>query len=111
MLRVSDIAALNLPAARLAYLSACSTANSPETKLADEVTHIVSSFHVAGFRHVIGTLWQSEDEACNEMAAEFHSRFHQTDNVVESYRYAMMKMMKQKPSQPNYWAPFIHFGA
>ena len=55
-LRVKDIAALKLPLARLAYLSACSTAQSTSSSLADEVTHIVSSFHIAGFVHVIGTL-------------------------------------------------------
>ena len=53
-LRVKDIAALKLPAARLAYLSACSTANSTSQELADEVTHVVSSFHIAGFINVIG---------------------------------------------------------
>ena len=67
-LRVKDIAALKLPAARLAYLSACSTANSASPELVDEVTHISSSFHIAGFPHVIGTLWPSEDQACRTMA-------------------------------------------
>ena len=110
-LRVKDIAPLNLPVARLAYLSACSTAISPGTNLADEVTHIVSSFYIAGFSHVIGTLWQSEDDACNKIAADFYCRLSETDNVAESYHYAMMKLMKQKPLQPMYWAPFIHFGA
>ena len=88
-LRVKDIAPLKLPVARIAYLSACSTANSPGTELADEVTHIVSSFHIAGFSHVIGTLWQSEDEACNKIAVDFYSRLSETDNVAESYRYAI----------------------
>jgi len=55
-LHVKDIAALKLPAARLAYLSACSTANSTSSRLIDEVTHIVSSFHIAGFPHVTGKL-------------------------------------------------------
>ncbi|RPB27802.1 hypothetical protein L211DRAFT_778853 [Terfezia boudieri ATCC MYA-4762] len=112
-LRVKDIAALKLPAAaaRLAYLSACSTANSPSSKLVDEVTHIVSSFHIAGFINVIGALWPSEDGACFKMAADFYSTLNNTDNVAESYRKGILGLMKQKPSQPMYWAPFIHFGA
>ena len=110
-LRVKDIAALKLPTARLAYLSACSTANSTSSNLADEVTHIVSSFHIAGFTNVIGTLWPAQDEACHNMAAEFYSILSETDNVAVSYRKAIMELMKQKPSQPMYWAPFIHFGA
>jgi len=110
-LRVKDIAALKLPAARLAYLSACSTANTDSLKLLDEGTHIVSSFHIAGFVHVIGTLWPSDDQACQEMAVEFYSMLSQTHNVAVSYHTAIMRLMKQKPLQPLYWAPFIHFGA
>ena len=110
-LRVKDIAALKLPAARLAYLSACSTAQSTSSILLDEVTHIVSSFHIAGFVHVIGTLWPSQDVACQKMAVDFYSELSKTDNVAVSYRTAIMRLMKEKPSQPMYWAPFIHFGA
>jgi len=67
-LRVKAIAALKLPAPRLVYLSACSTANTASPRLLDEGTHIVSSFHIAGFVHVIGTLWPSDDQACQKMA-------------------------------------------
>jgi len=108
---VKNIAALKLPAARLAYLSACSTAHSKSPELIDEVTHIVSSFHIAGYTNVIGTLWPAEDEACHKMAAEFYSMLSKTDDVVLSYRDAILALMEEKPSQPMYWAPFIHFGA
>ena len=108
---VQRIAALNLPSARLAYLSACSTADNTSWHLLDEGTHIVSSFHIAGFRHVIGTLWPSEDEACRKMAVGFYSALRETDDVALSYRTAIMELMKQNPLQPLYWAPFIHFGA
>ena len=110
-LSVKNIAELNLPSARLAYLSACSTADSTSKDLVDEVTHIVSSFHIAGFPHVIGTFWPSEDDACEKMAVGFYSALRKTDDVAVSYRTAMMELMKQKPLQPMYWAPFIHFGA
>ena len=39
-LRIKDIAALKLPGARLAYLSACNTANTTSPKLLDEGTHM-----------------------------------------------------------------------
>jgi len=110
-LRVKDIAALKLPEARLAYLSACTTATNPRSELLDEVTHIVSSFHIAGFAHVIGTSWKSEDQACQKMAADFYSALSKTDNIAGSYRTAIMGLMEQKPLQPLYWGPFIHFGA
>ena len=110
-LRANDIAALKLTTARLAYLSACGTADSASPELIDEVTHIVSSFHIAGFINVIGSLWPAEDDACQKMAAEFYSMLSRTDDVAASYHHAVSELMKQKPSQPMYWAPFIHFGA
>ena len=108
---VKDIATLNLPTARLAYLSACSTADGGSLGLLDEATHIVSSFHIAGFPHVIGTFWPSEDDACRKMAVCFYAALRKTDDVALSYHTAIMELMKQKPLQPMYWAPFIHFGA
>ena len=54
-LRVKDIAALELPVARFAYLLAYNTASST-SQLIDEATHIVSSFHITRFIHVIGAL-------------------------------------------------------
>ena len=96
---------------RLAYLSACTTAESTSLKLIDEATHIVSSFHIAGFIHVIGTLWISEDKACGKMAVDFYSVLSKTDDVVVSYYTSIMRLMKEKPTEPLYWAPFIHFGA
>ena len=92
------------------YLSACSTAENTSSNLVDEVTHIASSFHIAGFVHVIATLWPSNDQACQKMAVDFYSALSKTDDAV-SYRTAIMGLMKERPSQPMYWAPFIHFGA
>jgi len=98
--------------ATVAYLSACSTANTgTSSELVDEVTHIVSSSHIAGFPNVIGTLWPAQDEACLKMAADFYSTLSKTDNVAVSYRNAILTLMMEKPRQPLYWAPFIHFGA
>ena len=110
-LPINDIAGLKLPVARLAYLSACGTANSPSSVLVDEVTHLVSSFHIAGFMHAVGTLWPSEEEACQSMTVDFYSALRTTYDVAVSYRAAVLGLMKQKPSQPMYWAPFILFGA
>ncbi|CAG9981283.1 unnamed protein product [Clonostachys byssicola] len=52
----------------LAYLSACGTGRIRDEKFFDESIHLVSSFQIAGFRHVIGTLWEVQDEMCAEMA-------------------------------------------
>ncbi len=52
----------------LAYLSACGTGRINNEKFFDESIHLISACNLAGFRHVIGTLWEVDDELCVEMA-------------------------------------------
>lgn len=52
----------------LAYLSACGTSQNQNEHLVDENIHLVSACQLAGFRHVIGTLWRVEDDVCQEIA-------------------------------------------
>ncbi|KAM5352924.1 hypothetical protein ACJ41O_005646 [Fusarium nematophilum] len=52
----------------LAYLSACGTGQIQNNMLADEAIHLINGFQLAGFRHVIGTLWQVKDALCVDMA-------------------------------------------
>lgn len=53
----------------LAFLSACGTGEMKDWKSFDESIHLISACQLAGFRHVIGTLWEVEDgESCLYMA-------------------------------------------
>lgn len=52
----------------LAYLSACGTGRVKDERFVDESIHLISGCQLAGFRHVIGTLWEVNDESCVEMA-------------------------------------------
>ncbi|KAK8002403.1 hypothetical protein PG989_002122 [Apiospora arundinis] len=52
----------------LAYLSACGTGESPDDRSVDESLHLTSAFQLAGFQHVIGTLWDVNDALCVDMA-------------------------------------------
>ncbi|KAH7136912.1 TPR domain-containing protein [Dactylonectria estremocensis] len=52
----------------LAYLSACGTGQVLDDKSIDESIHLTSAFQLAGFQHVIGTLWDVDDELCVRMA-------------------------------------------
>ncbi|KAL5003000.1 CHAT domain-containing protein [Aspergillus recurvatus] len=52
----------------LAYLSACGTGQIRDERFIDESVHLISAFQLAGFRHVIGTLWSVNDETCVDMA-------------------------------------------
>ncbi|KAF7174386.1 hypothetical protein CNMCM6106_008626 [Aspergillus hiratsukae] len=52
----------------LAYLSACGTGQIRDERFVDESIHLISACQLAGFRHVIGTLWEVNDETCVDMA-------------------------------------------
>ncbi|KAM5345797.1 hypothetical protein ACJ41O_011658 [Fusarium nematophilum] len=56
----------------LSFLSACETGVNDERKLADEGIHLVSACQVAGFRHVVGTLWAASDRHCVDVATVFY---------------------------------------
>ncbi|CAH0002183.1 unnamed protein product [Clonostachys byssicola] len=58
----------------LAYLSACGTREVAQYHLQDETIHLMSSFQFAGFPHVIGTLWQVNDETCVHMSVGVYRR-------------------------------------
>ncbi|KAI5458933.1 glycosyl hydrolase family 61-domain-containing protein [Mariannaea sp. PMI_226] len=69
-LYVADLLEVNIrdQAPLLAYLSACGTGEIEDEKYSDESIHLISACQLAGFRHVIGTLWEVNDEMCVEMA-------------------------------------------
>ncbi|KAH6957433.1 CHAT domain-containing protein [Fusarium avenaceum] len=52
----------------LAYLSACGTGRIDEERYSDESIHLISACQLAGFRHVVGTLWEVNDESCVDVA-------------------------------------------
>ena len=116
-LTVGRISELNLSYARIAYLSACSTAQNRATRLSDEVIHVVSGFQVAGFPHVVGCLWPSIDRVCVEVADGFYSAlFRQGESLWEkgemalALREAVMSVRAEDMEMPLNWAQFVHYG-
>ena len=71
-LTVVDVARLRLDDAGLAFLSACSTAR-PGGRLADEAIHLASAFQLAGYRHVIATLWPIGDQHAVDIADDIYT--------------------------------------
>ncbi|ETS86570.1 hypothetical protein PFICI_00398 [Pestalotiopsis fici W106-1] len=51
----------------LAYLSACSTGQVRHDELVDEGIHPTGACQLAGFQHVIDTLWEVNDKSCVEV--------------------------------------------
>jgi CHAT domain-containing protein len=52
----------------LAYLSACSTGSNRVDDLLDEGLHLMSACQLAGFQHVVGSLWAVSDRHCVDVA-------------------------------------------
>jgi hypothetical protein len=116
-LTVAALASLDLDHARLAYLSACTTARMSDTRLLDEAIHLSSAFQLAGFPHVIGTLWEIDDETAITMADTFYAGLSQPDGTIDPHRaanalhHATRARRNERPIDPYFWASHIHVGA
>jgi tetratricopeptide (TPR) repeat protein len=120
----------------LAYLSACGTGQIQDESMVDEGLHLANSFQLAGFRHVIGTLWEVEDELCLDMARityEWVLRDKMGDDSVclglheamkwsrDQWRTGKVETVDSRDCQPETsheihsgilnWVPYVHFGA
>lgn len=68
----------------LAYLSACGTGQVKHDRLIDEGPHIINACQLAGFQHIIGTLWEVNDESCVAFATQTHQWIQEHDMKDES---------------------------
>lgn len=108
---VTQVARLRLDDAGLAFLSACSTAR-PGRRLTDEAIHLASAFQLAGYRHVIGTLWPVNDAAAITIANDIYTAVTtETDDIVGAVHAATRKLRNQWADTPSVWASHIHVGA
>ena len=70
-LTITDIRELALDGASFAFLSACSTASGGDL-LPDEAIHVASALQLAGYTHVIGTLWPVLDTLAPRIARDVY---------------------------------------
>ncbi|WP_329092693.1 CHAT domain-containing protein [Actinomadura citrea] len=109
-LTVTDLAGLRLDGAELAFLSACSTAR-PGARLADEAIHLASAFQLAGYRHVIGTLWPIGDRHAVDIADLVYTAVADGGDVAGAVHAATRQMRDRWPDYPSVWASHVHVGA
>lgn len=112
VLTLPDISRLQLDHPELCYLSACSTGRSGWVH-PDEALHLGSAFQLAGYRHVIATLWPLDD-AIGAIAAR---RFYQllpssptADGSAVALHRLTRELRDRYPDRLDYWAPFVHSG-
>ena len=116
-LTVAALAPLDLDHAQLAYLSACGTARVSDPRLLDESIHLASAFQLAGFPHVIGTLWEISDAIAVDIADTFYTTLASSDGILNprhaarALHHATRTLRDQHPDTPHLWAAHIHVGA
>ncbi|MFD3729068.1 CHAT domain-containing protein [Streptomyces sp. NPDC058671] len=121
-LTVSALASVDLDRARLAYLSACSTATPGGPDLLEEAIHLTSALRVAGFPHVVGTLWSVDDQMAAEIAESFYRHLFTgapagpadpgpgPDRAAVALHHAVRAVRDRYPATPSLWAAHLHSG-
>jgi CHAT domain-containing protein len=99
-LTVPDIARLRLYHAELAFLSACATAR-PGTRLIDEAIHLTSAFQLAGYRHVVGTLWPVGDRHSVEFADRVYAEVAATGDAARGVHAATRQLRTRWLDDPS----------
>jgi CHAT domain-containing protein len=70
-LELGAIMQKNLKHADFAFLSACETSTGEE-KLDNEVVHLAAGMLAAGYRRVVGTMWEIRDSHAVDVANDFY---------------------------------------
>lgn len=107
-LTVADLLREQPVAAELAYLSACSTARTSE-QMTGEAVHLGSAFQLAGFPHVIATLWPVADEAAARVTERFYAYAAGLDPAA-ALHFAVRDVREAFPLIPAAWAAHLHTG-
>jgi CHAT domain/Tetratricopeptide repeat len=116
-LTVASLAPVQLDNAQLAYLSACRTAFTPASGLLDEAIHLTTAFQLAGFPHVIGTLWEINDVVAVEIAEDFYTTLGagpgtlNPRNAARALHHAVRSARDRHLDFPALWAGYLHAGA
>ncbi|MFI6278321.1 CHAT domain-containing protein [Streptomyces sp. NPDC050988] len=118
-LTVASLAEIRKGSAELAYLSACRTSFMGSVELIDEAIHLTSAFQLVGFPHVIGTLWEINDEVASRVAADFYAELSIAGNghgglvmdaAARALHHTMRNVRDRYPKVPYLWAAHVHAG-
>jgi tetratricopeptide (TPR) repeat protein len=116
-LTVLHLSQARLEGIDLAFLSACTTARSG-ANLPDEPIHLAAACLLAGYRHVIATLWPIDDIDAVAISRAFYTSLttgqvsRRADNAAACLHHATRRLRRLylSPHQPSRWAAHIHMG-
>jgi CHAT domain-containing protein len=119
-LTISQIMRLQLPSPALAYISACDTSRGG-TGIPDEAITLAAAFRIAGYQHVVATLWQISGLTATDVTQRVYDQIvTEHDGVTHidaagaaaALRTAVRTIRDESPELPAlYWAAFIHTGS
>lgn len=112
-LSVTDIGRLNLERAELAFLSACSTAQTGLT-LPDEAINLAAGFQLAGYRRVLATMWPVDDKLAARIAEGCYENLASAGTAATAAQLlhdATRRIRLTRIGQPSLWAAHIHSGS
>lgn len=115
-LTIGEISGSQLAGAELAFLSACQTFMGG-AELADEAITLATTFQLAGYRHVIGTLWSISDDLAPVIAAHVYKTLALSGedgisgcDAADALDKAIQHARESHPDEPWFWAPYVHIG-
>lgn len=114
-LTVGTMSSINTERSSLAFLSACCTAENAVSVLMHEGIHLAGAFQLAGYPHVIASLWEADDALSVAVAEKFYLIVFAESGVVghDKIAYALHDAVlaaQQICDEPLSWATIIHFG-
>ena len=116
LLSASEVADLNLHA-KLAFLSACNTANFDQSLLQGELEGLTTAFAIAGVPTVIASAWPIESRSARLLAESYFRKFFDSESpssAARSLRMALQEFLREPPTRahlhPRFWAPFLLYG-
>jgi CHAT domain-containing protein/tetratricopeptide (TPR) repeat protein len=112
LLSIPEISRCHLGSAELAYLSACSTAHRSWEHI-DESVNVASVFHLAGFRHVVASLWPLDDTVAPDASRSFYHSLQQgpnATNAAHALHQVTRELRTKYSNRPDLWASLIHSG-
>lgn len=104
ILQADEIASINLSGTSLLVLSACETALGDISS--DGVYGLQRAFKMAGVETIIMSLWEVDDKASALFMSYFYEALTTGKNKHEAFVSAQSQL-KEKYSDPYYWAAFI----
>jgi tetratricopeptide (TPR) repeat protein len=116
-LTLAALTQLSLPDMDLAYLAACQTA-AGDLRLPDEGLHLAGVLQLAGYRHVLATLWNISDDVAPGMADITYAQLcphgqadaPDADRAPYALHQAVTALRRAYPAEPLLWAPYVHLG-